>query len=41
MITVGAYTEGGVLVTNGLQLGEKVITDGSHKLYNGAAISYQ
>lgn len=40
MITVGAYIEGGVLVTDGLQLGEKVITDGSHKLYNGAAISY-
>ncbi len=39
-ITVGAYTEGGVLVTDGLQLGEKVITDGSHKLYNGAAITY-
>lgn len=39
-ITVGAYTEGGVLVTDGLQLGEKVITDGSHKLYNGATITY-
>ena len=40
-ITVGAYTEGGVLVTEGLQLGDKVITDGAHKLYQGAAISYQ
>ncbi len=39
-ITVGAYTEGGVLVTEGLQIGDKIITDGSHKLYNGAAIQY-
>ena len=40
MITVGAYTEGGVLVTDGLQLGDIVITDGAHKLYNGAPITY-
>ena len=39
-IVVGAYTEGGVLVTEGLQLGEKVITDGAHKLYSGAEIVY-
>lgn len=40
MITVGAYIEGGVLVTDGLKAGDKVITDGSHKLYNGAVIAY-
>ncbi len=40
MITISTYTEGGVLVTNGLQAGEIIITDGSHKLYNGAPIQY-
>ena len=39
-ITVGEYLPGGVLVTGGLQAGDKVITDGFQKLYKGCRIVY-
>lgn len=39
-ITVGEYLPDGVLVTGGLQAGDKVITDGFQKLYKGCRIVY-
>ena len=40
LITTGAATADGVIVTAGLNEGELIITEGFHKLYNGAKIVY-
>lgn len=39
-IEVGPYTADGVLVTNGLSVGDVIITSGYQKMYNGAPITY-
>lgn len=39
-IVTGAATADGVMVTGGLNEGELIITEGFHKLYNGAKIVY-
>jgi RND family efflux transporter MFP subunit len=39
-VTVGSYTPTGVLITGGLTIGDKVITNGHHKMYNGANVTY-
>lgn len=39
-ITTGAATADGVVVTSGLSEGDLVITEGFHKLYNGAKVTY-
>lgn len=38
-ITIGDFTETGVIVTQGLQAGDKVITDGSQKVSQGMSIT--
>ena len=37
-VTVGNYTQGGVLIVEGLAVGDTIIVKGHHKLYNGAPI---
>ena len=37
-VTIGNYTPGGVLIVDGLTVGDTIITKGHHKLYNGAPI---
>ncbi|MBO7160739.1 MAG: efflux RND transporter periplasmic adaptor subunit [Paludibacteraceae bacterium] len=37
-VTVGNYTQGGVLIVDGLAVGDTIIVKGHHKLYNGAPI---
>ena len=37
-IQIGQYVPNGVLVTDGLQTGDRVVTDGFQKLYKGAKI---
>lgn len=37
-IEIGDYVKNGVMVSSGLENGDKVITQGYHKLYEGAAI---
>lgn len=39
-IRVGQYVQGGVVVSDGLNEGDLIITDGFQKLYNGAIIRY-
>ena len=39
-ITVGAYIPEGVLVTSGLQAGDRIIVDGFHKLYKGCQVVF-
>ena len=38
-IQIGQYVPNGVLVTDGLQTGDRVVTDGFQKLYKGAKVS--
>ena len=38
LIQIGQYVPNGVLVTDGLQTGDRVVTDGFQKLYKGAKI---
>ena len=38
LIQIGQYVPNGVLVTDGLQTGDRVVTDGFQKLYKGAMI---
>ncbi|MGN1239237.1 MAG: efflux RND transporter periplasmic adaptor subunit [Paludibacteraceae bacterium] len=38
MVQIGQYVPDGVLVTDGLQTGDRVVTDGFQKLYKGAKI---
>ncbi|MGN0235145.1 MAG: efflux RND transporter periplasmic adaptor subunit [Paludibacteraceae bacterium] len=40
MIQVGHYVPNGVLVTEGLQTGDRVVTDGFQKLYKGAKVKW-
>ena len=40
MITISEFVENGVLVSNGLQAGDTVISKGYQKMYHGARISY-
>ena len=37
-ITIGDFTEGGVIVTSGISAGDKVITNGSQKVSQGMAV---
>lgn len=37
-IEIGEYVSNGVIVTNGLQVGDKVISEGFQKMYNGAKV---
>ncbi len=37
-IEIGEYVSNGVIVTNGLQMGDKVICEGFQKMYNGAKV---
>ena len=37
-IQIGQYVPNGVLVTDGLQTGDRVVTDGFQKLYKGAKV---
>ena len=39
LIQIGQYVPNGVLVTDGLQTGDRVVTDGFQKLYKGAKVS--
>ena len=39
IIEVGDFVKNGVLVTNGLDYGDTVVTVGYQKLYNGASVS--
>lgn len=39
-VEVGQYVAGGVVITRGLQEGDRVITSGCQKLYSGAEIRY-
>lgn len=39
-ITLGNYVKNGVTVTDGLRHGDTIITEGYHKLYNGAKVSF-
>ena len=39
LIQIGQYIPNGVLVTDGLQTGDRVVTDGFQKLYKGAKVS--
>lgn len=38
LIQIGQYVPNGVLVTDGLQTGDRVVTDGFQKLYKGAKV---
>ncbi len=40
-VTTGQYTTGGVLITQGLTVGDFVITDGFQKMYSGADIYWE
>lgn len=40
MIEVGEFVRNGVLVKSGLDYGDVVVTEGYHKLYEGAKVSY-
>ena len=39
LIQIGQYVPNGVLVTDGLQTGDRVVTEGFQKLYKGAKVS--
>ena len=39
LIQIGQYVPNGVLVSDGLQTGDRVVTDGFQKLYKGAKVS--
>lgn len=39
-IEVVSYTSNGVLITNGLSIGDVIITSGYQKMYNGAPLTY-
>lgn len=39
-IEIGPYTASGVLITNGLSVGDVIITSGYQKMYNGAPVRY-
>ncbi len=41
MVQVGDYVPGGVLVISGLKVGDKVLTEGLMKVYEGADVSYE
>lgn len=39
-IEVGSYTANGILITNGLSVGDVIITNGYQKMYNGVPVTY-
>ena len=40
MVNIAEFVENGVLVSDGLQAGDTVISKGYQKMYNGARISF-
>ena len=40
LITISEYVQNGVLVTDGLEAGDKVVIEGGQKLYTGARVRY-
>ena len=40
MVTIGAYVENGVLITEGVTLGDTIVSKGYQKMYNGAKVSF-
>ena len=40
MVKIGAYVENGVLITDGIQLGDTIISKGYQKMYKGAPVTF-
>lgn len=40
MVTISAFVENGVLISEGVQLGDTIISKGYQKMYNGAAVTF-